>query len=313
MSRITMNVVAEALFGSSVDAETDRVIAAMEELQDAAGALFNSGFVPPAWLPTRKNRMLRRATDIVDAVLDRVIAERRRALIDRGDLLSMLLMARDEDGAPMSARQVRDEAVTLFLSGFETTANALTWVWYHLAKNPDVATRLQHEVQIQSTRQIPDLEPLPYVSMVLKESLRLSGPIWAFNRSPIVPESLGDHIVTPNDVVIISPYLLHRKERIFPEPDRFDPERFAPDREAEIPRLAFLPFGAGQRACIGARLAMLQAGIVIATIASRFRLTLPPGYEAEPDVQLSIRPKGGLQMRIESNVADAVSSLSSTS
>ncbi len=305
MSRITMNVAAESLFGSALDADTGRLAAAMDELQDAAGTLFNSGFVAPAWLPTRKNRMLRRATAVVDAVLDEVIAERRRNLIDRGDLLSMLLMARDDDGAPMSAAQVRDEAVTLFLAGFETTANALTWVWYHLAKNPDVAARLEREVRSQPAPLAPDLEALPYVSMVLKESLRLSCPVWAFNRSPIVPESLGDHAIMPKDVVIISPYLLHRNDTIFPEPERFDPERFAPHREAEIPRLSFLPFGAGQRVCIGARLAMLEAGLVIATIASRIRLTLPEDHKVEPEVQLSIRPKGGLVMQIDKAAVSA--------
>ncbi len=302
MGRITLGVVAETLFGASVANASDTVIQSMSELQRAGSELMNSGFVPPAWLPTRKNRLLKRASAEMQRVLEAIVEERRREAGDRGDLLSMMLMARDEDGGEMRAHQLYDEARTLFLAGFETTANALTWTWYFLAKNPTARSQLEQQLDAtigDRTPAVGDLEALPYVSMVFKEALRTCCPIWAFNRSPIEPTGILGHQVEPKDVIIISPYLLHRKREYFPDPDRFEPERFAPESAAKIPKMAYLPFGAGPRICIGARLATLEAELVIATVAQRFRLLVPESYVADLEVNLSIRPKHGLKMQLE--------------
>ncbi len=296
MSRITLAVVAEALFGAEVARDGEGVSVAMADVQQAASSLFDSAFVPPSWVPTRANRVLKAAVGELDRVLDRIIAARRTLAEERDDLLSMLLQARDEDGEAMSAQQLRDEAITLFLAGFETTANALTWTWYYLAKNPDARAKLEREV---SAGTFEDGQSGPYATMVFKESLRMCCPIWAFNRSPTKQHAISGHAIGPKDVILISPFLLHQKAQYFPVPEQFDAERFSVEREVAIPRLAFLPFGAGPRICIGARMAMVEGSSIIATLSRRFRLHPTFDGEVERSVNISIRPKNGLRMRLE--------------
>jgi cytochrome P450 len=300
MARITIGATADVLFGADISPEIERLTAALVDFQNAGSALFNSGFVPPPWLPTSVNRELARAVRVVNEVLNLVILERQRMPSDRGDLLSSLLAVRADDGSPLPAEALRDELRTLFTAGIETTANALTWTWYHLSRSPDVEGRLEEALTVPHSANHPPLFGVsPYVTMVVKEALRSSNPIWAFNRSPIEPEIVKGYGLRPKDIVVISPFLLHQDPRHYQNPERFDPERFSETREREIPRLAFLPFGAGPRTCVAARFALIELGTVVSTIASRFRLELQDGRVVEPEAFVSVRPKGGLKMRVE--------------
>jgi cytochrome P450 len=293
MSTISLGVISEALFGPSLGSEENRLLGAMKEFQATGSALFNSGFVPPRWLPTPRNRRLARAVAEIDNVVDSLIERRHDDQSHRDDLLSLLLSSRDDDGRAMRRELVRDEIRTLFSAGYETSANALTWATYFLAANVAVQERLASE---RSTS---------YALLVAKETLRACCPVWAFNRSPIERTSLCGFEIQPSDLVIVSPYLLHSDPRHFEHPERFDPERFSPEREQRHPKLAFMPFGAGPRACVGARLALIEIAIVVHAIAERFRVELAPGASVEPEAFLTVRPKAGLKLRVRRAEADS--------
>jgi cytochrome P450 len=293
MARITIGVTADVLFGADLTPEIERLTAALVSLQTSAAKLFNSSFVPPRWLPTPMNRELVRATSVVDEVLTQVVLSRRGAHAGREDLLSALLSPESNAAGELSAEGLRDELRTLFLAGVETTANALTWTFYHLARSPEVRQKLEEAV----SSGFPEFGAAHYATTVVKESLRCSNPVWAFNRSPLAPEVVKGYRLRPKDLVLISPYLLHRDRRYFANPERFDPERFSEEREQEIPRLAFLPFGAGPRHCIGSRLALQELVVVVSAVTRHFRLELPDERVVEPEAFVTIRPRGGLKMR----------------
>jgi cytochrome P450 len=257
MARITIGVTADVLFGADLTPEIERLTAALVSLQTSAAKLFNSSFVPPRWLPTPMNRELVRATSVVDEVLTQVVLSRRGAHAGREDLLSALLSPESNAAGELSAEGLRDELRTLF----------------------------------------PEFGAAHYATTVVKESLRCSNPVWAFNRSPLAPEVVKGYRLRPKDLVLISPYLLHRDRRYFANPERFDPERFSEEREQEIPRLAFLPFGAGPRHCIGSRLALQELVVVVSAVTRHFRLELPDERVVEPEAFVTIRPRGGLKMR----------------
>jgi cytochrome P450 len=217
-----------------------------------------------------------------------------------------LMAVRDEDGgAGMTDRQLRDEVMTLVLAGHETTANALTWTWYLLSKHPDVARRVKREVDDvlgERTPRLADLAKLVYTRQVIDESMRLYPPVWAFEREAIEDDAVKGFAVPKGTLIGICPYTLHRHAGYWPNPEGFDPDRFAPDaaEKNERPRWAYLPFGAGPRICIGAAFATLEAQLVIAMFASRFRLELPAGANVELDVPaVTLRPRNGLPMTLK--------------
>jgi cytochrome P450 len=252
-------------------------------------------------LPLPHIRRLDKARTRLDTTIYGLIRERRKSEQDTGDLLSMLLFAQDEekDGAKMTDQQVRDEALTLFLAGHETTANALTWSWYLLSQHPEIEQRLHEEIDSVLGNRPPELADVPnlrYTEMILSEALRLYPPAWAIGRMATGPFTLGNTEVPAKSICILSPYLIHRDPRWFPDPEKFDPERWTPEARESRPKFSYFPFGGGARICIGERFAWMEGVIVMAAIAQKWRLRLAPGQSVEPLPLITLRVKGGLRM-----------------
>jgi cytochrome P450 len=232
-----------------------------------------------------------------------MIAKHRADGVDRGDLLSMMLASRDEesDHSGMTDEQLRDEVLTIFLAGYETVANALTWTWYLLAQNPAAEARFHAEVdEVLGRREttnggrLPGVEDLPrlrYTEMVLSEAMRLYPPAWAMGRASITDIELGPYRLPPNTSFLFSQYIIQRSARYFPDPLRFDPDRFLPENKANRPRFAYFPFGGGARQCIGEAFAWMEGVLVLATIAQEWRLRLIPGQSVDVQPKITLRPK----------------------
>lgn len=301
MMRLTLEIVAKTLFDADVSQEADTIgsalTTALHQMEVAPSILPLPGFYR-----RMRTARLRAAINHLDAIVLGIIEERRQAGDDRGDLLSMLLQAQDaDDGTAMSPQQVRDEAMTLFLAGHETTANALAWTWYLLTQHPAVYTQLCNEVDTVLGGRTPtfaDLAQLPYTLRVFKEGLRLYPPAYATSRVVVRPFALGDHHLPEGTVLFISPYTLHRRPDYFADPERFDPDRWSPECEAQLPRHAYLPFGAGARVCIGNQFALMEGQLVLATLAQRVRFELVPGQRIEAEPLITLRPKHGIQVRV---------------
>jgi cytochrome P450 len=235
----------------------------------------------------------------LDRVIYDIIAERRASGKDTGDLLSMLLLAQDEEGeGSLSDEQVRDEVLTLFLAGHETTANALTWGWYLLSQNPDAAERMHREIEQVlggRTPSLEDLPKLPYTSGVFSETLRLYPPAWAIGRRALEDIELGGFLIPARCVILMSPYVTHRDPRWFSEPDAFRPERWLSE-DASRPKFAYFPFGGGARVCIGERFAGMEGVLLLAAIAQKWSFALQPGHKVQPQAQITLRPKFGMKM-----------------
>lgn len=300
MMRLTLDIVARTLFGAEVEREATEVAGAMHVLM-AAFARRRSSLLPlPLALPTPGTLRLRRAVAQLDAVIYRIIARRRATGEDREDLLSLLLRARDEgDGTRMTDRQLRDEVMTLFLAGHETTATALSWTWYLLAQHPAVAERLEAELDEVLAGRAPTVAELPrlrYAELVLLESMRLYPPAHSISREALQDCEIGGYPTPRGTTLLMSQWVLHRDPRHFPEADRFQPERWAGGLAERLPRFAYFPFGGGPRVCIGSGFAMMEATLLLATIAQRFRLGLVPGVRVRPDPSVTLRPVPGMPM-----------------
>jgi len=282
MMRLTLAIVAQTLFGSEVSGEADEISRALTELMEVFTISLNPFTQWLQKLPLPKTRATQRAIDRLDATVFRMIEERRRSGIDRGDLLSMLLLAQDEQGGGgMTDRQVRDEAMTLFLAGHETTANALSWTWYLLAQHPEVERRL-HEGNDA------------YARMVLAESMRLYPPAWIIGRLALEDVEIGGYTIPRGAIVIVSQYVMHRDPRYWPDPERFDPLRFADD--SARPKFAYFPFGGGSRICIGEGFAWMEGVLVLTTLARRWSLALAQPLPVLPKPVITLRPRGGIRM-----------------
>jgi cytochrome P450 len=303
LARLTLGVVAEALFGADVERHTESFIEAVAVLNEIAIRELQLPFVLPMWAPTPSKRRLRRAVTTIHGIVEGLIAERRAegGRGDRGDLLSALLLAVDEEGGGgMTDEQARDEAVNLFLGGNETTATALTWAAYVLAKHPDVQEDLRREVDAVLGGRAPgaaDLAALPRVERAFKEAMRLYPPAYIFGREAIEDVTIGGYLVPRGSLVNVVPFVTHRDPRWFPDPEAFRPSRFAD--EASIPRGAYLPFGLGPRACIGRAFAMQEAVVALAMLLGRYVLSIPEGApDVEMEAQVSLHPRGGLRLGV---------------
>lgn len=304
MSALTMEIVARTLFGSDI---TDRV----GDLRGAIADILRGIGQPnpmdllglPEWLPRRQDPGARGAMRRVNKMVGDILQTRRKAAVDKPDLLGMLLAARDPDtGEAMSDRQLRDEILTLFAAGHETTANGLTWTWYLLSEHPEVRDRLEAEIDATLGGRTPayeDLERMPYGRMVFEEALRLYPPAFALNRVALAPDRIGPVEIRAGDLVSISPYVTHRNPKLWPDPERFDPDRFLPNAVAKRPKFAYFPFGGGPRICIGNNFAMIEARLALATLAQRYRLSLVDGHPVVPYGRVTLRPRYGLKMRVE--------------
>lgn len=308
MMKLTLDVVTRSMFGSSVsDEEAHRIQRTVARMQDIAIQISKFGMVVSPCLLLPLHRLLKRGRDVIDAAVMPIIAERRAsgqaAADDRGDLLSTLLMAQDEvDGMGMTDEQVRDESVTMFVAGHETVSDGLTWTWYLLSQHPEVAERLGAELDEVLGDRLPAVEDLPrlrYTEMVVRESMRLCPPAWTLNkRVPLRDVELGGYRIRRGSNVYVMPWVMHHHPRYFPNPFHFDPERFAPEHASRIPRYAFMPFGGGERRCIGEHFALMEARLILATLARRYRFTLDPAQRIGFKTLITLAPKYGLRVKV---------------
>lgn len=301
MARLTLDIATTTMFGSSFGGDPGAVgravHAAADHIAHQLGALVH---LPTSW-PLPRNLRLRRAVAALDAIVYGLIAERRREATPRSDILGMLLAARDEDGAGMDDRQVRDEVMTLFVAGHETTANALTWALDLLARHPTVADRLAAEaggVLAGRAPRLDDVPALPLSLQVFKETMRLYPPAYMVGREATSPLSIGGHALPIGATVIVSFYGLHRRPDLFPDPERFDPDRFSPEREQALPRGAYVPFADGPRVCIGNHFAMLEGQLALAHIAQHVRFEALSPTPVRPLPRVTLRPSEPIRLRV---------------
>lgn len=304
MMRLTLGIVGRTLF----DADVENEAAEIGEALTMAFESFNFAMLPFTEylekLPLPWVRRFNSARDTLDRTIYGMIEARRRSGEDRGDLLSMLLMATDTegDGTGMSDLQLRDEALTIFLAGHETTANALTWAWYLLSQHPEIEARLHDEVDTVLKERVPacdDVQRLPYTRMVFAESMRLYPPAWAIGRRAIDSFTAREFTIPKRSVILASQYIVHRDERFYPEPERFDPERWTPGAIASRPKFSYFPFGGGNRVCIGEQFAWMEGVLLIASLAQKWRMRLAPGHPVQVQPLITLRPKHGMRMTLE--------------
>ncbi len=305
MTDLTLQIIATTFFGADLSAQTRELGDAVAYLSEFALREIGKPFSLPRWVPLphirRKNEVVR----FLNQTIDQLIQQRRESGEDKGDLLSMLLQATDDNGngLGMSDEQARHEAMTLFLAGHDTTAGTLPWVWYHLATHSEAADRLAEELDRVLQGRIPTADDLPqlnYAQMLIKETLRLYPQAYVlFARVAAEDLNLGGYNIPRGSHVFPVPYNIHHDPRWYSDPETFDPERFTPERFEELPPCAWIPFGAGPRACIGAAFATMEMVLVVATLAQRVRLALAPQQgKPEPLPVFSLRPKGGLRMTV---------------
>jgi cytochrome P450 len=305
MVRLTLAVVGKTLFDADVESDADEVGAALAEVMSLFGYLMLPFSELLEKLPLPPRRRFERARARLDRVIYRIIEERRREGRDRGDLLSTLLHAVDEEGdrTGMTDEQLRDEVMTIFLAGHETTANALAWTWYLLSQNPEAEARLHEELDNVLDGRPPTAEDytrLRYTEMVVAESMRLYPPAWAVGRLALEDHEVGGYHIPRGSLVLVSQYVMHRDPRFWPDPERFDPERFTPEAKSARPQFSYFPFGGGPRRCVGEAFAWMEATLILATLASRWRMRLAPGRAVETRPRITLRPgRGGVPVTLE--------------
>jgi cytochrome P450 len=303
MMRLTLQVVSKTLFDADVTAAAADIGIALEAALEQLQAELNSvlWLLPPG-IPTAGRLRLRRAVRRLDAIVLGLIVERRRTGEDPGDLLSLLMRARDQDGGGMSDTQLRDEAMTLILAGHETTALALSWAWYLLALHPDAQARLEKELGVVLDGRLPTSEDLPalrFAEMVGLESMRLYPPIALIGRQAIRDCEVGGYPIPKGTFVALCQWVVHRDGRYFEHPDAFCPDRWIDGLAKRLPRHAYFPFGGGPRLCVGQGFAMMEVVLLLATIAQRFRFAVVRGHPVVPHPALTLRPKHGIKLVLQ--------------
>jgi cytochrome P450 len=301
MTRLTLEIVAKCLFDADVGAEARDVGSAMKVALEDFSSQRRLIRIPKS-IPTPHNVRFERAARRLDRIVLRIIEERRKGgEDDKGDLLSMLMLAEDESGERMTDRQLRDEVMTLFLAGHETTANALSWTFWLLSLNPEAEAALAAELgrvlggRAPTTEDLPDL---PCTERVIKESMRLYPPVWVMGREAIGECEVGGYLMPAGTTALMSQWVVHRDARYHGDPERFEPDRWTAGYEEGLPRFAYFPFGGGRRQCIGAGFAMAEARLILATVAQRFRMELASGQRVEPYPSITLRPKEGIKVTL---------------
>jgi cytochrome P450 len=304
MMHLTLGIVAKTLFDADVSHEAEDVDAALTVLMGKFLRQAGLALLLPAWVPLPTSRLLKRAVGRLDKVIYGIIEQRRESGQMSGDLLSVFLQVQDDEGVGMTDRQLHDEIMTLFLAGHETTANVLSWTWFLLGQNPEVEEKLIAELMRVLGGRVPaptDLPQLIYADMVLRESMRLYPPVWVIGRRALAPFRLGEYELPGETNVLISQLILHRDARYFLEPLRFNPDRWSTSdpRTASLPRFAYFPFGGGPRVCIGAGFAMMEAVLLLATIAQQFRIQIAPGQKVKMQPTVTLRPRNGIPVTLK--------------
>jgi len=302
MMHLTLNVVAQTLFATDLRGEVDELADAINRIM----GLYNFLVMLPAaeWLVHVRPPGLAafvRARKRIDAVVYRMIAAHRQRNSPGSSLLDLMLAASPNHDAA-SEQTLRDQVITIFLAGYETVANALSWTWYLLSQNPECELRLHDEIDRELQGRLPTYDDVPrlrYAEMVLAESMRLYPPAWAMGRHARADFRLGEFLLPAKTTVLMSQFITHRDTRFFPNPLRFDPERFTPEAKARRTKLTYFPFGAGVRQCIGESFAWMEALLLLATLAQKWKLRLLPGHRVEPEPLITLRPKYGMRMQLE--------------
>ncbi len=303
MMRLTLNIVMKAIFNQDVStSEAETVAHALDVAMNWFDSKRRQNFLIWEWFPRPENVRYRDAISAMDDTIYTIIRQRRESGEDPGDLLSMLMSARDEDdGSGMSDLQLRDEIATLMLAGHETTANALSWTWMLLSQNPEAEAKLHAELDEVLANRLPttaDLSQLPYANAVIKESMRLYPPVSLLGRESVEDTEIGSYLIPTGCVVIISQWVMHHSSRYFANAEVFQPERWLGDLEKQLPRGVYFPFGDGPRICIGKGFALMEAVLILATVAQQYRLTLVPSYSIVPQPSITLRPEHGIQMNL---------------
>ena len=315
MMRLTLQIVGKTLFDANVAGDARDVGKSLELLLEL-GAQFRRTLFIPHWLPTPTNFRIKREIAYIEGILYRIISERRASGRDTGDLLSMLLHAQDEDGSRMTDKQLRDETITLFLAGHETTASTLSWTWWLLAQNPAVEAKLHAELDALLQGRTPSLDDLPklsYTANVITEALRLYPTAWGLARIAVEDHELAGYNIRKGMGVAMAQWVVHRDPRWYDAPEEFRPERWEGDLLKNLPRFAYFPFGGGPRQCIGNSFALMEAQLILAAIAQRYRLRLVPNHPVVPLASITLRPRHGVKVILEARRSKRVEVASDTS
>jgi cytochrome P450 len=305
MTRLTLEIVVKTLFNSDVSNDADHIGQILSSLVKPFASQATLKWILDNRLPTPGHRRYFNAVSEIDRIVFRIIAERRASGYDEGDLLSMLLQAQDDDGTQMSDAQLRDEVMTLFLAGHETTALALSWSWYLLATHPEAEQKFHAELDEVLGGRAPTVSDLPrlkYTEMIAKESMRLYPPAYAVGREALEETEVGGYRVPKGTQLFAFQWVTQRDPRYFDGPDAFKPERWNGETGEQVPKYAYFPFGGGPRQCIGNYFAMMEIVLLLATIGQRFRFTLDPNYTVEVLPVLSLRPKNGIKVITETRI-----------
>jgi cytochrome P450 len=303
MMRVTLEVVSETLLGIDAGERAETVGWTMPVILEHVVYQITHPLSPHEIVPTPRNLRYRRAKQALDGIVASIVRERRTSgPKGGGDLLDMFMEVRDEEtGETMSDRELRDEVMTMYLAGHETTANALAWTLYLLAQHPEWEARVRAEVDRVLGGEPATFESLmrfDLVRRVIEESMRLYPPVWMIGRNTIAEDAISGYRIPKGRLVFISPYYTHRHPAFWPDPERFDPDRFLPENVRSRPKLAYIPFSSGQRKCIGDQFAMMEAELILATVLQRARLTLVEGQRIVPQTAVTLRPEHGIQMQV---------------
>jgi cytochrome P450 len=303
---LTLQIAAKTLFDADAAQDVTEIGASFDLVLEEIVVRFRRPFRIPDAIPLPGNIRYRRGVRRVDQLVARIVREHQEKPSDRGDLLSLLMSARSENGQPMSERQIRDEVITLLLAGHETTALTLSWTWYLLGLHPAVDAQLAAEVRDVLHGRLPTVEDLPrlrFTEQVVTESMRLYPPAYALGREALADCEIGGYAVPAGTTVYMSPWVMHRDPRWFSDPQAFRPERWNGEVAKQLPRFAYMPFGGGPRICIGNRFAIMEAVLILATVAQRFRLIWQPEHPIQLMPSITLRPKGGVWVRLVPRVA----------
>lgn len=301
MMRLTLNIVMKCLFNQDItEGDANKVAHALDVAMNWFESKRKQGFFVLEWFPRPENIRYKNAIQDMDKSIYQIVNQRRNSQENPGDLLSMLMQAKDEeDGSQMSDKQLRDEVVTLMLAGHETTANALSWTWMLLSQHPEVQSKLIAEIKAVLNGRSPtiaDIPNLPYANMVIKEVMRLYPPVSIFARQAAQDCQIGPYEVPSGCHIMISQWVMHRSPRYFDEPEKFQPERWAEDLEKQLPRGVYFPFGDGPRICIGKGFAMMEAVLLLTAIAQNFELDILPEHPIVPQASITLRPEQGIKV-----------------
>jgi len=303
MMRLSLRIAGLTLFSTDLTGETEQIARALDLARAHTIRRMWQVVRLPITFPTPANRRVLRALGESEKFIYEMIRARRRGEIETDDLLSLLMRARDEEtGETMSDKQLRDEAATILMAGHETTAIALSWTWYLLARHPHVEQKLHAELANVLDGRAPVFDDLPrlnYTRMIIEEAMRLYPPAWAVSRTAISDDEIGSYHIPANSEILLLPYVTHRHPQFWEEPEQFDPERFTPERATQRPKFTYFPFGGGPRQCVGNNFALTEAQLVLAVVAQQYRLTLVSGHPIEPEPSITLRPRYGIMMTLK--------------